>query len=401
MEKKMAFPDTGSNDDRLEFVRLENLERCFSSLQEGGAWTVADLATHSGLSRPTITDRLQDLIELGLAVEVERVVRRGQSSGRPASRFAMNPRAGFVIGVELGKHQERILVADMTATIQAHYVFAADNRHSVQTRMQTLVAHVTEIRQRHENLGPLLNIGAAVPGSLSSTGLMARSPVFVDWAGKNVADEFAEAFDVPVTLQNDLNSAALAEHRHGAAMDATDIVLALVWHQISAGIVLDGTVHAGKRSLAGEVSQLSSSAHPDLLERWPSMPEFLATVAAAERGDARARAQVEEFAWVAGEQIATMVVAIDPDVVVLYGPAASSPLVTALVTDAISRAIVPPAVTSVITAELGEDAAATGILIAALESASRRFFGQASRPIYQLTEAQNSSPIRSSITKQA
>ncbi|MFT2817535.1 ROK family protein [Leifsonia sp. A12D58] len=383
----MASPDVGSKDDRLEFVRLENLERCFRSLREDGASTVADLAVATGLSRPTITDRLQDLVVLGLASEVERVVRRGQSSGRPASRFALNPRAGFVIGVELGKHQVRILVADMTSRVRMRYVFASDHRQSVGERMQSLVALVADIRARHDDLGPLWGIGAAVPGSLSPDGLMTRSPIFAEWAGQNVADVFAAAFDVPVTLQNDLNAAALAEHRHGAAIDASDVVLVLVWHQITAGIVIDGVVHAGKRSLAGEISQLKSSAHAELLERWPSMPEFLATVAAAESGDAHAHAEIEEFAHIAGEQIATMLVAIDPDVVVLYGPAAASELVAGLVTDAVYAAVMPPAETPVVRAQLGEDAAVTGVLIAALESVGRRFFGVAAEPIYRLAEA--------------
>lgn len=382
----MASPDLGSNDDRLEFVRLENLERCFSALRGAEALTVADLAAATGLSRPTITDRLQDLIALGLVVEVDRVVRRGQSSGRPASRFATNPHGGFVIGMELGKHQERLLVADMTATVRARYVFPADFRAGVDERMRSLAAHVEEIRSSHQGLGPLLGLGAAVPGSLTADGLMTRSPIFQEWSGRNVADVFAATFDVPVVMQNDLNAAALAEHRHGAAVDATDIVLALLWHQISAGIVINGAVHAGKRSLAGEISQLASSVHPELLRRWPSMPEFLETVAAAEAGDADARALIEEFAQVAGGQIASMLVATDPDVVVLYGPAAESQLVVDLVTEAVHGAITPPAGTPVITAKLGGDAAVTGVLIATLESVGRRFFGQAAEPVYELCE---------------
>lgn len=387
MEYEVASPDVGSKDSRLEFVRLENLERCFSSLREGGVSTVADLAVDTGLSRPTVTDRLQDLVGLGLVSEVERVVRRGQSSGRPASRFAVNPKAGFVIGIELGKHQERILIADLTFRIHASHVFAADHRQRVDERMRSLTAHVADIRAQHLGLGPLRGIGAAVPGSLTPAGLLTRSPIFEEWSGANVADVFAAAFDVPVVLQNDLNAAALAEHRHGAAIDATDIVLALVWHQVSAGLVINGAVHSGKRSLAGEISQLGSSAHAELLHRWPSMPEFLTAVAAAESGDAAARGEIERFARVAGEQIATLIVAIDPDAVVLYGPAVSSDLVVRLVTEAIDGAVTPPADTPVFTATLGEDAAVTGVVIAALESANARFFGPAAPPIARLNPA--------------
>lgn len=382
----MPSPDPGLKDDRLEFVRLENLERCFAALREHGASTVTDVASATGLSRPTVTDRLQDLVGLGLVVEVERVVRRGRSSGRPASRFALNPQAGFVIGAELGKHEERILVADVTGAIRARSVRPADHRLDSGARMESLVRHVADVCAAHADLGQLLGLGAAVAGSLSPEGIMMRSPIFAEWAGRDVAGVFRDAFDVPVDLRNDLNAAALAEHRHGAAADATDAVLALVWHQISAGIVINGTVHAGKRSLAGELSQLSSSAHTEMIQRWPSMPELLATVDAAEAGDAAAAAQVAEFARVAGEQIATMLVAIDPDVVVLYGPAAASDLVADLVAAAVHGAVKPSAEVPVVRAELGADAAATGVLIAALESATQRFFGAGAAPVSQLVD---------------
>lgn len=383
----MVLAEPVSNEDRLELVRLQNLERCFASLRDSGPSTVADLAVETGLSRPTIKDRLKDLIALGLVAEDGRVVRRGQSSGRPASRFAVSPRAGYVIGLEFGKHHERIVVADMANVVRGRYVFTADDRTSVSDRMRSLVTRVTEIRDAHRDLGPLLRIGAAVPGALAPDGLMTRSPIFREWTGQNVADMFARAFDVPIVLQNDLNAAALAEHRHGAAADAADVVLALVWHQVSAGLIIDGAVRVGRHARAGEMSQLLSSADDEMLRRWPSMPEFLETLTAAESGDQRSRELVEEFALAAGEQIATLLIAVDPDVVVLYGPAAADDRVAGLVSDAVHAAVSPPEDTPLLRAQLGADAAATGVLIAALEAAHGQFFGEAGTPIQQLIEA--------------
>lgn len=332
-------------------------------------------------------DRLQDLIGLELVAEVARVVRSGQSSGRPASRYALDARAGYVIGLELGKHQERLVVADIGSVVQARYVFAADSRDSVDDRMRSLVEHVDDVRRTHADLGPLLGVGAAVPGALSPEGLMTRSPIFEAWTGRNVADLFAAAFDVPVLLQNDLNSAALAEHRRGAAVDVSDVVLALVWHQVSAGLIIDGSVRVGRYSRAGEMSQLACSADDEMLARWPSMPEFLATAEAAHAGDDVARRQVEQFARAAGAQIAALLIAVDPDVVVLYGPAAAAPRVADLVREAIRDAVLPPQDTPVVVAELGEDAAVTGVLIAALEAAAQGFFGDAATSVNRLSDA--------------
>lgn len=383
----MVLAEPMSNEDRLELVRLQNLESCFISLRDSGPSTVADIAAETGLSRPTIKDRLQDLIALGLVAEVGRVVRRGQSSGRPASRFAVSPRAGYVIGLELGKHHERIVVADMANVVRARYVFTADDRTSVTDRMRSLVTRVADIRSAHADLGPLLRVGAAVPGALAPDGLMTRSPIFKEWTGQNVADAFASVFDVPVVLQNDLNAAALAEHRHGAAADASDVVLALVWHQVSAGLIIDGDVRVGRHARAGEMSQLVASADEQMLQRWPSMPDFLETLSAAEAGDQRSRELVEEFALAAGAQIATLLIAVDPDVVVLYGPASANDYVAELVANAVHTAVSPPEDTPLLQAQLGADAAATGVLIAALESAHTQFFGETGTPIQQLIEA--------------
>lgn len=383
----MVLAEPVSNEDRLEFVRLQNLGRCFTSLRDSGASTVADLAAETGLSRPTIKDRLKDLMSLGLVTEVGRVVRRGQSSGRPASRFAVSTLAGYVIGLEFGKHHERVVVADMANVVRGRYVFAADDKVSVGERMTSLVARVAGIREAHRDLGPLLRIGAAVPGALAPDGLMTRSPIFEDWTGKNVAEMFARAFDVPVVLQNDLNAAALAEHRHGAATDASDAVLALVWHQVSAALVIDGAVRVGRHARAGEMSQLVSSVDDEMLRRWPSMPEFLESLSAAEAGDAHSRELIANFARAAGAQIATLLIAVDPDVVVLYGPAAASDYVAGLVSDAMHAAVSPPESTPVVQAQLGADAATTGVLIAALEAAHAQFFGEAASPIQQLIEA--------------
>ncbi|MFC9559855.1 ROK family protein [Agromyces sp. NPDC056965] len=391
----MALNDMAPHEARFENLRLENMERCFLVLRDAGASTVADLAEATAMSRPTVRDRLQDLTALGLVMEIERVVRSGQSSGRPASRYMVSPVAGFVIAVEIGKHGDRMLVCDVTGTVRARYAFTVETPRSIDDRMETLAQRVAELRVTHAGLGPLLGLGATVPGTLTSDGLMARSPVFPEWAGRNIQDVFDAGFDVPVVLQNDLNAAAIAEHRHGAATDFDDVALALVWHQLSVGLIINGALYAGHRSMAGEINQLRSSMHSDLQQALPSMPEFLAAVDAAEAGDKDARELVEHFARVAGEQIAGVLATTDPAILVLYGAAAAPDWVSELVTAAAHEGIDGRVPTPIVQAELGDDAAVTGALIATLDDVSRRLFGETATPAYRLVPNLSDHPTRS------
>lgn len=368
----------------LDALRVENMARCFVHLREAGPSTVADLASATGLSRPTVKDRLEDLLQVGVIVPGQRVVKQGQSSGRPASRYELNRAFGLVIGVELGKHAERVLVADALGLVHARYSFPADHRLAVEDRMTALREHISGVERKYSALGPILALGAAVPGTLSPDGTMQRSPVFPGWLGLNIRHVFEGTFDVPIVLQNDVNSAAIAEHRYGAGADIDDMVLALLWYQVSAGVVIGGDLHRGVHSLAGELNQLRSSDDRDAHAWWPSMPEFLATVASAEGGDPQALAHVRRFATLAGEQIATMILAVDPSLVVLYGPAIEHELVVRLTEDAVRDAIDPPLDTPIVGAELGEDAAVSGVLVAAIHHVHERIFGDSAGPTYRL-----------------
>src|SRR5690625_5970781 len=71
----------------------------FQLLRDGRPRTRADLVRSTGLSRPTVADRIDQLLGLGLIAEVDGAASTG---GRPSSRFAFNPRARVVIAAGAG-----------------------------------------------------------------------------------------------------------------------------------------------------------------------------------------------------------------------------------------------------------------------------------------------------------
>lgn len=171
--------------------------------------------------------------------------------------------------------------------------------------------------------------------------------------GVDLRTIIAEAVPVPVEIDNDANAAALAEFELGAAASYSSGLVVNVGTGIGGGWVLDGEVFRG-RSFAGEIGHMSLvsdgplcpcgargcwetvasgtalarmaaeeiAAHPDGVlaqtvgDRQPR-GEDVTDLAAA--GDERCLALVDEIGYWLGIGINNLIVAFDPEVVVVGG----------------------------------------------------------------------------------
>src|SRR5690606_22584991 len=72
----------------------------------------------------------------------------------------------------------------------------------------------------------------------------------------------AAGLDGPAFAANDVNLAALAEHRHGAGRGSRDLLCVATGHRgVGGALVLDGRLHSGSSGLALEVGHLA--VNPD------------------------------------------------------------------------------------------------------------------------------------------
>ena len=73
-------------------------------IRDEGMSSRAQMARRSGLSKPTVSQALVGLAGAGLVLET------GRSTGRKgpgAALYALNPRSGFVVGIDVGRNWVR------------------------------------------------------------------------------------------------------------------------------------------------------------------------------------------------------------------------------------------------------------------------------------------------------
>jgi fructokinase len=122
---------------------------------------------------------------------------------------------------------------------------AAEARFPTTTPAETLAAAIDFFRQQQARLGPLAAIGVGSfgpvdprPGS-PSYGHITSTPK-PGWHNADIVGPLAQAFGVPVGFDTDVNAAALAEWRWGAAQGLSNIVYITIGTGIGGGALVDG-----------------------------------------------------------------------------------------------------------------------------------------------------------------
>jgi predicted NBD/HSP70 family sugar kinase len=293
--------------------------------------------------------------------------------------------AAHVLGVDLGATNLRVALGDPAGELLGR----AD---------APVPATGPELARKVRELGGALAADAGVPWT-SIRAAVVGVPGFPDgdgWTGLIAGAAgltgaplrrlLAEALGVPVTVENDVNLAALAELRRGHG--AEHLAFIGVGTGIGMGVIADGRLLRGAAGAAGELGLLpyggAVAPAPDgmgplevfaagagLAQRWgaafgaPPAEGARAVFAAAEAGDARAAALLRDQAEALAAAVRAVQVLFDPALVVFGGGIGSRPDVVERVR-AVIAAHGTPAPTIELSA-LGEQAGLVGAVAAALD----------------------------------
>src|SRR5439155_26594794 len=97
-------------------LRAINERSALEAIRRSGPVSRADVARETGLSKPTVSLALAGLTRAGLVREVGRTI---GGKGPSAIPYELNPLAGGVVGIDVGREYVRAAIADIAGTIVA------------------------------------------------------------------------------------------------------------------------------------------------------------------------------------------------------------------------------------------------------------------------------------------
>jgi predicted NBD/HSP70 family sugar kinase len=308
-----------------------NERTVLETIRAGAPISRAEISRRAGISKPTVSLALQSLLGAGLVREALQDP-AGPSYG--AVFFEPVPDAAFVLGLDLGARFLRGAVCDLAGEIRV--------RQDVELRGADADGALEAIAALHESLVaasklPPERIDGVVENGTRN--LRLTTPNIPGLEGRPLGDELEERVGVPVTLENDVNLAAVGEQWLGVARGVEDFAFLSVGTGMGTGLVLGGQLHRGHHGAAGEIDWAlaglgddvdPSSEGVELLTRRLSAERSVQTsltapydvrltFTAARSGDPVAQAVVEEVARRIAAHIAPIAAVADVALVVLGG----------------------------------------------------------------------------------
>lgn len=330
----MASPDVRTKHRIVAELEAEFLKR----IRQHGGLSRADLARQLSLAPSTSTIYVDRLKQDGFLLESERIDRR---AGRWPTLLTPNPRAGHFLGIDFEAHSLVTIVVDFALGAISRTRSAVAPGESV----EKILARMKEAIQKATRAGesPLLGVGVGVPGVIDAARGTASYYEFVaGWKNVPIASVLREACDVPVYLENNIRSMALAEFWLGQGRGLQNFVCLGVRTGIGLGVVVNGELLRGSQGGAGELgnwpvpgAQPTAGPGPDEnLESISSLSaildeaakilgkkvDFDGFLAAVRAGNPRLLEVIERAAAVHGAAIRQVHLLLEPERIIVAGP---------------------------------------------------------------------------------
>jgi glucokinase len=330
-----------------------------------------------------------------------------------------------VLAIDFGGTQIRAAVITPDLEVHARRATPTADEQGVESVVRRICELAAAVREEAATAGVAapIGVGISAPGPLDPwRGLVVSPPNLAGWRAVPLVAPVEDAIGLPTFLERDTNVAVLAEWRYGAAQGARNVIYITVSTGIGGGIIADGRPIIGPDGTAGEVGHLTVEidgpmcgcgrvGHVEAIGSGtalardarallaagtaPVLARLAANAAevdaellsrAADAGDVEC-AEALERAWLAiGAGCASLVNALNPEVIVIGGSIAEHrPRVLQVARDEIDRRAfeVPARRVRVVPPALGDDVS----LIGALPIVNERLDDPAFRRASATTEA--------------
>ena len=324
-------------------IRDLNRSAILALIGSQGPIARVEIARRLSLSAATVTEVTRDLVADGLIRVVDQAA---SSGGRPPLLLGLVAEAAHALGVKIAPDHIAIVQVNLDGEILKRSETPFDAlRPDALGRLVDLLRTAVEAADGTR----LLGIGLGVPGTVDAQRGVVDAPI-LGWRSIALGQALRDQLGIPVLIDNDVNTLAVAERLYGRGRNAENFLTVTIGRGVGLGIVVGGDVYRGARGGAGEFGHVPIVENGPLcecgmrgcLESLVADPALVGTAiqaglldagvsihdgidrlrGLADDGHAEARRIYAEAGSILGRAVAGLVNVLSPQVVILSGEGA-------------------------------------------------------------------------------
>jgi len=237
----------------LEEHHLSDRERknlaILDAIKRYGPISRTDISKLIKLNIVTVSNYVNNFIEQGLVIEKGLDI---SSGGRRPTIVVLNPKASFVIGVDLGFSAIITVLGDLEGNVVARAkaprpLDTADHVVKVLTELIEQVIHTSGV-DRQKIRGVRIGASGVIDREVGTV----RCTEGVASIYVPITTLLEQRFKLPTAIEHDVTTAAYGEWSLGSGTDV-DIML-FMYSGVGCGMIINGEIYHGTTGTAGEVS---------------------------------------------------------------------------------------------------------------------------------------------------
>ena len=235
-------------------IRNINKGLVLKAIEKNGSVSRADVGKIVGLTPPTVSAIVKDLIER----DIVREIGKGDSSGgKKPILLKINSKAAYMIAVDLGgENGIRVALMDLSYNIvKEKFGPKIESLNSQKLKNALSVILKDFIKEINISKEKILSICIGLPGIIDIKLKKVTVAPYLNWE-ISLDDLTLKEIGIPIALENDVNLMALGEKTKGIAQKINNFVFVGERTGIGAGIITNGKLYKGANDAAGEVGYL-------------------------------------------------------------------------------------------------------------------------------------------------
>ena len=219
-----------------------------------GAFTIPEMSKVVGVSLPTTTSAINELMKAGLVREAGK---KDNSAGRIPMVYDLMPTAGYFVGVNPEMDCLALAASDfcgnlITEKVTVPYIYenTPENLERVAEIINEFIAMLPFAKEQ------ILQICVNVAERVNPfEGNAYNMFTFLE---DSLASRLTKLVQIPVCIENDTRSMTFAEFIKGRSKGLKNVIFANVCWGLAIGIIVDGKPYYGKSGYSGEFGHMTA-----------------------------------------------------------------------------------------------------------------------------------------------